>query len=155
MARRSWIENGMPSTGIPNIELLLEKYPDSRHVPAAQALLAEQALTAKEYDTALIYAQSVLDNAAEISIVIDATFIRAEALRNLNRGGEAIADYNAILANRAAPAASNPKPSSASPPATKAKKNTPKPSPTTNASTSSTAPTKSRHQRLPPQRRLL
>lgn len=100
---RSWIENGMPSTGIPNIELLLEKYPDSRHVPAAQALLAEQALTAKEYDTALIYAQSVLDNAAEISIVIDATFIRAEALRNLNRGGEAIADYNAILANRAAP----------------------------------------------------
>ena len=100
---RAWIENGMPSSGIPNLELLLEKYPDSRHVPAAQALLARQALDAKEYGTALIYAQTVLDNAAELEFVIDATFLRAEALRGLGRHDEAAADYNAILANRAAP----------------------------------------------------
>ena len=100
---QAWIENGLTSSGIPNLELLLEKFPASRHVPAAQALLAEQALEAKEYDTALIYAQTVLDSAAELSVFIEATFIRAEALRHLNRGGEAIADYNAILANRAAP----------------------------------------------------
>ena len=100
---QAWIDNGMPSSGIPNLELLLEKYPDSRHVPAAQTLLARQALAAKEFGTALIYAQTVLDNAAELEFVIDATFLRAEALRGLGRHDEAAADYNAILANRAAP----------------------------------------------------
>jgi TolA-binding protein len=100
---RAWIENGMASSGIPNLELLLEKYPDSRHVPEAQTLLAQQALANKEYGTALLYAESVLDNAAEIGFVLEATFCRAEALRGLQRHGDAIADYNAILANRAAP----------------------------------------------------
>ena len=100
---RAWIENGMPANGIPNLELLLEKYPDSRHVPQAQTLLAQQALASKEYDTALLCAQAVLDNAAEIDFFIEATFCRAEALRGLKRYGEAIEDYNAILANRAAP----------------------------------------------------
>jgi tetratricopeptide (TPR) repeat protein len=72
-------------------------------VPQAQTLLAQQALANKEYGTALLYAESVLDNAAEIEYVLEATFCRAEALRGLERHGDAIADYNAILANRAAP----------------------------------------------------
>ena len=100
---RAWIENGMASSGIPNLELLLEKYPDSRHVPEAQTILAQQALENKEYDTALLYADSVLNNAAEVEFVLEATFCRAEALLGLKRHGEAISDYNAILANRAAP----------------------------------------------------
>ena len=100
---RAWIENGMPGSGIPNLELLLEKYPDSRHAPEAQTLLAQQAIANKEYSTALLYAESVLANAAEIEFVLEATFCRAEALLGLKRHGEAISDYNAILANRAAP----------------------------------------------------
>ena len=100
---KAWIDNGMPSSGIPNLELLLEKYPDSRHVPEAQTLLARQALANREFDSALLYSQSVLDNAAELEFVVEATFLRAEALRGLQRYGDAIADYNAILANRAAP----------------------------------------------------
>jgi endonuclease YncB( thermonuclease family)/outer membrane protein assembly factor BamD (BamD/ComL family) len=99
---RAWIENGMASSGIPNLELLLEKYPESRQVPEAQTLLAQQALENKEYDTALLYAESILNNAAEIQFVLEATFCRAEALLGLKRYGEAISDYNAILANRAA-----------------------------------------------------
>ncbi len=100
---RAWIENGMPSSGIPNLELLLEKYPDSRQVPEAQTLLAQQALENKEPSTALLYAEAVLNNAAEIQFILEATFCRAEALLGLKRYGEAISDYNAILANRAAP----------------------------------------------------
>ncbi|MGD9782597.1 MAG: tetratricopeptide repeat protein [Kiritimatiellia bacterium] len=100
---RAWIDNGMPSSGIPNLELLLEKYPESRHVPQAQMLLSQQALANKEYDTALLFANSVLNNAAEIEFVLEATFCRAEALLGIKRYGEAISDYNAILANRAAP----------------------------------------------------
>ena len=100
---RAWIENGMPESGIPPLELLLEKYPDSRHVPEAQTLLAQQALAHKEYDVALLHAEAVLNNAAEIEFILEATFCRAEALRGLQRHGEAISDYNAILANRAAP----------------------------------------------------
>lgn len=100
---KAWIENAMPANGIPNLELLLEKYPDSRHVPQAQTLLAQQALDNKEYGAAYAYAESVLANAAEIEYVIEATFCRAEALLGLGRHGEAISDYNAILANRAAP----------------------------------------------------
>ena len=100
---RAWIENGMASSGIPNLELLLEKYPESRQVPEAQTLLAQQAIESKEFDTALLYANAVLANAAEIQYVLEATFCRAEALLGLQRHGEAISDYNAILANRAAP----------------------------------------------------
>ncbi len=100
---RAWIDNGMPESGIPPLELLLEKYPDSRHVPEAQTLLAQQALVHKEYDVALLHAEAVLNNAAEIEFILEATFCRAEALRGLQRHGEAISDYNAILANRAAP----------------------------------------------------
>ena len=100
---KAWIDNGMPSSGIPNLELLLEKYPESRHVPQAQMLLSQQALANKEFDTALLFANSVLNNAAEVEFVLEATFCRAEALLGLKRFGEAISDYNAILANRAAP----------------------------------------------------
>ena len=100
---RAWIENGMPASGIPHLELLLEKYPDSRQVPEAQTLLAQQALGNKEYGTALSLADAVLANAAEIQYILEATFCRAEALLGLRRHGEAISDYNAILANRAAP----------------------------------------------------
>ena len=100
---RAWIENGMPESGIPNLELLLEKYPDSRHVPEAHMLLAQQALEHKQYDVALLHAQAVLDNAAEIEFILEATFCRAEAFLGLKRHAEAISDYNAILANRAAP----------------------------------------------------
>ena len=100
---RAWIENGMPDSGIPNLELLLEKYPDSRHVPEAQTLLAQQALVRKDYETALVYSDSVLNNAAEIDFILEATFCRAEALLGLKRFGEAISGFNAILANRAAP----------------------------------------------------
>ncbi len=100
---RAWIENGMPANGIPNLELMLEKYPDSRNVPEAQTLLAQQAIENKEYVTALLYANAVLNNAAEIQYILESTFCRAEALLGLERYGEAISDYNAILANRAAP----------------------------------------------------
>ena len=100
---RAWIDNGMASSGIPNLELLLEKYPDSRHVPQAQTLLSQQALETKDYVSALGLADAVLNNAAEIQYVLEATFCRAEALHGLKRYGEAISDYNAILANRAAP----------------------------------------------------
>ena len=100
---RTWIENGMPESGIPNLELLLTKYPESRQVPQAQTLLAQQALDKKDYVSALSYADAVLANAAEIQYVLEATFCRAEALLGLQRYGESISDYNAILANRAAP----------------------------------------------------
>lgn len=100
---RSWIYHGMAENGIPHLELLLEKYPDSRQVPEAQTLLAQQAIEAKDYPIALAYANSVLANAAEIQFVLEATFLRAEALHGVGRYGEAISDYNAILANRAAP----------------------------------------------------
>jgi len=100
---RAWIENGMPANGIPNLELMLEKYPDSRNVPEAQMLLAQQAIKNKEYVTALLYANAVLNNAAEIQFILESTFCRAEALLGIERYGEAISDYNAILANRAAP----------------------------------------------------
>ena len=100
---RAWIENGLPANGIPHLELLLEKYPGSLHVAEAQTLLAQQAVDNEEWATALAYANSVLNNAATVEFILEATFLRAEALRGLGRHGEAISDYNAILANRAAP----------------------------------------------------
>lgn len=100
---RAWIENGMPSAGIPRLERLLGAFPDSRHVPEAQMLLAQQALDHKQYDAAYGLANAVLQNAAEFDVFVESTFCRAEALRGLGRHGEAISDYNDVLANRAAP----------------------------------------------------
>ena len=100
---RAWIHNGMPANGVPHLEFLLERFPDTRQVAEAQTLLAKQALDAKNYPHALSYANAVLDNAAEIQFILEATFLRAEALQGIGRFDEAIADYNAILANRAAP----------------------------------------------------
>ena len=66
-------------------------------------LLARQAVEAKDWPTAFACADTVVGSAAELDIYIEATFLRAEALRGLGRYGEAITGYNEILANRAAP----------------------------------------------------
>jgi len=100
---REWIRYGMPSAGIANLEFLLERYPDSRHVPEAQMLLAQQAVDNEQWETAYALANSVVNNAAELDVLVEATFCRAEALRGMGHHGEAISDYNDILANRAAP----------------------------------------------------
>ena len=100
---REWIANGMPETGIADLTFLLDRFPDSRHAPEARMLLAQQALDRKEYDAAYALANAVIDNAAELDFYIESVFCRAEALRGLGHHGEAISDYNDILANRAAP----------------------------------------------------
>lgn len=99
----SWIENGMADNGAANLEMLLQKYPDSRHVPHAQLLLAQQALEKDDYVNALVLSTAVTENAAEILDMMEATFCRAEALLGLKRYADAITGYNEILANRAAP----------------------------------------------------
>lgn len=100
---KAWIDNGMDDNGVDNLELLMEKFPDSRHVPQAETLLAQQALRKKNWDAALAYANAVINNAAEMEYLLESTFCRAEALHGLGHYGEAISDYNDILANRAAP----------------------------------------------------
>ena len=98
-----WLDHGMVSNGVESLELLLERFPDSRHVPGAQLHLARQALADKRWEDAFSLADAVLGNAAELDVYVEATFCRAEALRALKHYGEAISDYNAVLANRAAP----------------------------------------------------
>ena len=93
----------MVSNGVASLELLLERFPDSRHVPEAQMHLSRQALADKRWDDAFTLADAVLGNAADLDVFVEATFCRAEALRHLKHYGQAITDYNAILANRAAP----------------------------------------------------
>ena len=100
---REWIRHGMASTGIADLEFLVSRYPDSRHVPEARMLLAQQAVDNEEWETAYALANSVVENAAELDVLVEATFCRAEALRGLGHHGEAISDYNSILANRGAP----------------------------------------------------
>lgn len=100
---RAWIENGMPDAGCEYLRQLLAAFPDTRPVPEAQMLLAQQALARREYADAYNLADSVIRNAAELDVYIESTFCRAEALRGLRHYGEAISDYNDILANRAAP----------------------------------------------------
>ena len=105
---REWIRFGMPSVGVANLEYLLENFPEARQVPEAQMLLSKQALEAREWDTAYQLANTVCNNAAELDVLVEATFCRAEALRELGHNGEAITGYNEILANRSAPRALKP-----------------------------------------------
>ena len=100
---REWLAHGMVTNAVATLEFLVDRYPESRHLPEAQTLLARQAVQAKDWPTAFSYADTVVGSAAELDIYIEATFLRAEALRGLGRHGEAITAYNEILANRAAP----------------------------------------------------
>ena len=102
LARR-WIDHGMPSPAVSELSFLLDHYPESRHVPAAHMILSQQALDASDFADAYAHANAVLADAAELDVLLEATFCRAEALRGLGHNGEAISDYNDILANRAAP----------------------------------------------------
>ncbi|MBR6022844.1 MAG: tetratricopeptide repeat protein [Kiritimatiellae bacterium] len=98
-----WLDHGMASPAVADLEFLLEHYPESRHAPAAHMLLSQQALDVSDFETAYAHASAVLADAAELDVLLEATFCRAEALRGLGHNGEAISDYNDILANRAAP----------------------------------------------------
>ena len=100
---REWFDHGMATNGTATLEFLLDRYPESRHAPEAQMLLARQEVAEKRWDEAFGHADAVVNAAAELDTFIEATFLRAEALRGLGRYGEAISGYNEILANRAAP----------------------------------------------------
>ena len=100
---RSWIENGMADDGAANLQFLLERFPDSLQVPSAETLLAQLACKKQDWVSALSFANAVINNAAEIGDLVEATFCRAEALQGLGSFSEAIADYNSILANSATP----------------------------------------------------
>lgn len=104
----AWLAAGHQENGIANLELLLDRYPESRHATGAHAVLARESIEAKDYDLALFHANFVLQNPAEIADIMTATFARAEALQGLGSFAEAVADYNTILATRAAPAYMKP-----------------------------------------------
>ena len=100
---REWFDHGMVSNGTATLEFLLDRYPESRHAPEAQMLLARQEVASKRWDEAFGHADAVVNAAADLDVYVEAVFLRAEALRGLGRYGEAITGYNEILANRAAP----------------------------------------------------
>lgn len=98
-----WIDQGMSASGMPYLELLVTKYSDSRYLPKAYALLAEQAVEKKDFSSALTYVNFVLESVAEVDVMLDATFLKAEALRGLGQNGEAIENYKTILSSRGVP----------------------------------------------------
>jgi TolA-binding protein len=100
---REWFAHGMETNAAAALEYLLGHYPDSRHAPEAQMLLARQSVAEKRWSDAYAFADAVVNGAADLDVYIEAVFLRAEALRGLGRNGEAITAYNEILANRAAP----------------------------------------------------
>ena len=104
----AWLAAGHRENGIGNLDLLLDRYPDSRHAPAAHAVLANAALDGKDYANALFHANHVLQNAAELDQLMDATFARAQALQGLGSYADAIRDYNTLLASRSAPRSVKP-----------------------------------------------
>ena len=97
------IQNGKTEDGIAYLEVLLASFPESRFASLANTRMADYRVRKKEFDKALTHADAVLAWAGEPLLIMEATFSRAQALQGLERYGEALADYNTILANRAAP----------------------------------------------------
>lgn len=104
----TFIQNGKRADGIACMELLLSKFPESRYAAQAHVRLAEGKLAGNDFAAGLEHADAAIGTAYEPQLLMEATFLRARALKGLERYSEAVTDFSTILANRAAPRALKP-----------------------------------------------
>jgi tetratricopeptide (TPR) repeat protein len=99
----AFTRGGAPERGLPLLDLVLTNFPASRFVDVAYTRQAEAQLAAGQAAAALVAADLAIEKATDTVLMMEAVFAKAEALRALDRHEEAIAEYNNVLASRAAP----------------------------------------------------
>lgn len=100
---QAYLKGGEREKGLAALEKLLADFPKSRYADVAYARQAEARLAAGDATHALDLADSAMARAYDPTLLMEATFTRAEAARALARCGEAAEGYNTVLANRVTP----------------------------------------------------
>ncbi|HMP90283.1 MAG TPA: tetratricopeptide repeat protein [Kiritimatiellia bacterium] len=99
----AYIRAGEIDRGRELLELLLKEFPRSKYVDVAYARKAEALLQEKKNAEALAAAEMAIEKATETTVMMEAVFTKAQALKALGKYQEAIEEFNMVLASRAAP----------------------------------------------------
>lgn len=103
------IQRGEVLRGLSLFDRLLADFPSSRYTDIAYARKAEAQLAKGDYAAARELADKAIARAYEPALLLEATFFRAEALRQLGKFEEAATDYNTALSSRVTPRALKPR----------------------------------------------
>jgi len=105
----AYVRSGQVERGRELLDLLLKDFPRSKYVDIAYARRAEALLQEKKNTEALAAAETAIEKATETTVMMEAIFTKAQALKALGKNQEAIEEFNNVLASRAAPRPLKPK----------------------------------------------
>lgn len=103
------IERGEPLRAFALFDRLLADFPRSRYTDVAYAKQAEAKLAEGDYQAAKDLADKAIARAYEPTLMMEATFLRGEALRQLGDCDAAMEDLNTALSSRVTPRALKPR----------------------------------------------
>lgn len=105
----TYIKSGDGARGQEILDFLLKEFPASRYLDVAFARKAGAQLAANDFEGALQSAEAAIQRANEPTLMMEAVYTKAQALRALGKFREAIEEYNMVLASRATPRPLKPK----------------------------------------------
>ncbi len=99
----AYIKGGEAARGNELLELVLAEFPQSKHIDVAYTRKAEALIATGKAEEALAAAGAGMERANDATLMMEAVFVKARALRALGRHQEAIEEFNMVLASRASP----------------------------------------------------
>ncbi len=99
----AYVRAGNLEQGQPILDLLLKNFPNSQFADIAYARMADALLQEGKPAEALTAANTAIEKTADTTIMMEAVFSKAQALKALGRNEEAIEEFNNVLASRSSP----------------------------------------------------
>ncbi|HMP72190.1 MAG TPA: tetratricopeptide repeat protein [Kiritimatiellia bacterium] len=105
----AFARGGQPERGMEVLDLLLTRHPESRYADVAYARKAEALIGLGQAAEALQFAETAMEKTFDTTLLMEAMFVKARALKALERFEEAIPVYNDVIASRVTPRALKPR----------------------------------------------
>jgi tetratricopeptide (TPR) repeat protein len=99
----AFIRNGEGERGQPILDLLLKEFPKSQFADVAYARKAEVLLQENKPEEALAAAETAIQKTGDTTLMMEAIFVKAQALKATGKYAEAIEEFNNVLASRTSP----------------------------------------------------
>jgi len=99
----AYVRAGDVARGQPILELLLKDFPKSQFADVAYARKAEVLLKENKPEEALAAAETAIEKTGDTTLMMEAIFVKAQALQASEKYTEAIEEFNNVLASRSSP----------------------------------------------------